>query len=167
MEKYFMHRIQKENGQFSKGIEVHDTLDAAVLALWGRMKLAYGKSPAITFVHCKITDASGRAVSIPGGAMGEVYDMVWKAETETENVFFLHRIRLNGETFDKGIDAVAEFNTACGDFAALMEYGYNNEKFPNVSFVHNEITDLMSGGLVLKNGTWAQPEPQPEPEPAE
>ena len=52
MEKYFMHRIQKENGVFSKGIEVHDTLDAAKLSFWGRMKLAYGNKAGITFVHC-------------------------------------------------------------------------------------------------------------------
>ena len=53
--KYFMHRIQLESGSFSKGIEIHDTLDSAILAFWGRMKLAYDAS-AITFMSCKITD---------------------------------------------------------------------------------------------------------------
>ena len=55
IEKYFMHRIQKENGSFSKGIEIHDTLDSAILSYHGRMKLAYGANPAITFMDCKIT----------------------------------------------------------------------------------------------------------------
>jgi hypothetical protein len=28
--KFFLHRIRKENGLYSTGIEVHDTLEAAI-----------------------------------------------------------------------------------------------------------------------------------------
>lgn len=141
MEKYFMHRIQKENGVFSKGIEVHDTLDAAKLSFWGRMKLAYGNKAGITFVHCMITDGNGKIVP--------PYNRAWKADSETENKFFLHHIRLDNNTFDKAIDDLSLFETACGDFGEQMEYGYGNSKFPNVTFVHCMITDLLSGGMVM------------------
>ena len=53
MEKYFLHRIQIQSGTLSKGIEVHDTLAAAILAYHGRMKLAYGGNPDVTFLNCK------------------------------------------------------------------------------------------------------------------
>lgn len=149
MEKYFMHRIQKDNGVYTKGIEVHDTLDSAVLSFWGRMKTGFGKS-TVTFVSCKITDSNGKTV--------DGYDMTWKADSENVNVFFLHHIRLDGETFDKAIDILNSIDTARGDFAAQMEYGYNNPKYPNVSFVSCMITDLLSGGMELMTGTWNKKE---------
>ena len=146
MEKYFLHRIQKENGTFTKGIEVHDTLESAKLAFWGRMKMAYGKNPAITFMSCKITDSNGNTI--------REYDKAWKSNSETENKFFLHHIRLDGETFDKNIDVLDDFDTACGNFAAQMEYGYSNPQHPKVSFVSCMITDIMSGNMVLDSETW-------------
>ena len=160
MEKYFLHRIQKESGAFSKGIEIHDTLESAVLSYWGRVKLAYGKSPAITFMSCRITDGSGNVVG--------KYNMKWKTEEEDENKFFLHYIRLDGETFSKDIDILDSFDTARADFAAQMEYGYENVRHPNVTFVSCCITDLFSGEVTLANETWelvVEPEPEPEPEP--
>ena len=163
MEKYFMHRIQKENGALDKGIEIHDTLDAAVLSFWGRLKLAYGKNPNITFMHCMITDADGNVVLAPDGSP---YNMTWKAESETENTFFLHHIRLDEKSWDKAIDAESDFDLARTDFAAQMEYGYGNTHHPNVSFVSDKVTDLMSGGLILMDGCWSKAEPAPEPEPA-
>ena len=152
--KYFLHRIQRANGDFTKGIEVHETLDAAVLSFWGRMKLAYGKSE-IDFVSCKITDETGAIVA--------PYDMTWLQEGEPqENKFFLHHIRKDGNSYDKDID-VLNSEIAYGDFAAQMEYGYGNTRYPNVSFVSCYITDLLSGGMVLQHAAWVKPEPEPEP----
>lgn len=160
MEKYFLHRIQKENGTFNKGVEVHNTLDSAKLAFWGRMKLAYGKNPAITFMSCKITDSNGNTL--------RDYDKVWKSDSEIENKFFLHHIRLDGEAFDKNIDVLDSFNTACGDFAAQMEYGYGNAQHPKVAFVSCQITDVLSGNMKLMGETWIKPEETPAEEtPAE
>lgn len=152
--KYFLHRIQRANGDFTKGIEVHETLDAAVLSFWGRMKLAYGKSEN-DFVSCKITDETGTIVA--------PYDMTWLQEGEPqENKFFLHHIRKDGNSYDKDID-VLNSEIAYGDFAAQMEYGYGNTRYPNVSFVSCYITDLLSGGMVLQHAAWVKPEPEPEP----
>ena len=152
--KYFLHRIQKANGTFSKGIEIHDTLDSARVSFWGRMKLGYGKSEN-TFVSCKIIDENGSVV--------KPYDMAWlKPGEETENKFFLHHVRKDGETTSKDIDVLDSLDTAYGDFAAQMEYGYNNTQHPNVTLVSCQITDMMSGGMVLLEETWNKPETEPE-----
>ena len=142
-----MHRIQKEDGAYSKGIEVHDTLDSAVLSFWGRMKLAYGMIPSITFVSCKITDDSGNNI-IP-------YDATWRAESETDEKFFLHYIRTDGGVINKNIDIMENYDTACGNLAAQMEYGYNNPRHPNVSFVSCEITGM--DGFIRTSETWNKP----------
>lgn len=160
MEKFFLHRIQKDNGTFGKGIEVHDNLYDAVRSFWGRMKTGYNnpQNPNITFVSCKITDESGGAFT--------PYNMTWlKESSEEENKFFLHHIRIDGETVTKSIDTYDTMDAAMVAYATALEYGYNNPRFPNVSFVSCEITDLLSGGMVLINETWIKPEPQPEPEP--
>lgn len=160
-QKYFMHRIQKENDVISDGIEVHDTLDSAILSFWGRMKTGYDdpNHPNMTFVHCMITDVNGAVIAS--------YDMAWKRTGETMNQFFMHHIRLDGETFNKDVDNYETFDAARGAFAAHMEYGYNNSKFPNVSLVSCVITD--SNGTIMQpfNKTWRIPDPEPEPEPVE
>ena len=155
MEKYFMHRIQEENGSYTKGIEVHDTLDSAVLSFWGRMKLAYGAS-AVTFMSCKITDSNGNVI--------RPYDLTWLANPETENQYFLHHIRLDGETFTKDIDICASYDAACASYATQMEYGYNNPRHANVSFVSCEVVNKRGEVMLPFNGTWVKPEPEPEPE---
>ena len=153
---YLMSRIQRENGNFTTGFEVHDTLEAAQLSFWGRMKLAYGKSNN-DFVSCKIIDENGEIV--------KPYDMTWKAPGDEENRFFLHHIRKNGEVFDdKAIDNLDSLDLATGNLAALMEYGYSNPKFPNVSLVFCMITDLLSGGMVLNHAAWVKQEPGQETE---
>ena len=152
---YYLHRIQKENGEYTKGIEVHMSLDDAIRSFWGRIKTGYNNPdfPNMTFVACKITDENGNVV--------EDYNKTWLKEPE-ENVFFLHSIQVDGETVNKGIDVHATQDAAMVAFAKAMEYGYNNSKFPNVSFVSCEITDLLSGGLVLASKTWVKPEPEQE-----
>lgn len=156
MGKFFMHRIQKDNGTYTAGIEVHDTLDAAVLSFWGRMKTAYNNAsnPTMQFVSCKVTDENG---SVIGG-----YNLTWiRSGSEGENKYFLHHIRLDGETYNKGIDVSETFDAARSAFAAQMEYGYNNGKFPNVKMVSCEITN--SAGFVLQPfaETWTKPEEEP------
>ena len=154
---YFMHRIQATVDAVQKGIEVHDSLDSAVLSYWGRMKTAYGKSDNI-FVSCKITDENGAVVS--------PYDTTWLKDGEqAANKFFLHHIRKDGDTFDKAIDIYDTLDAATGDLAVQMEYGYGNQQYPNVTFVSCLITDLLSGGMVLRKAAWVKPQPEPEPEP--
>lgn len=153
--KYFLHRIQRANGAFTKGIEVHDTLDSAILSYWGRAKLAYGKTEH-DFVSCMITDEAGSIV--------DPYNTTWlKIDAPRENAFFLHHIRLDGDIYGKDIDVLELEEIARGDLAVQMEYGYGNTRYPNVSFVHCMITDLLSGGMVFQNAAWVKPEPEPEP----
>lgn len=157
--KYFMHRIQRNDGTFSKGIEVHDNLDDAIRSFWGRIKLGYNnpQNPDMSFVSCKITDGSGNTIA--------PYNMTWLKETEQEenNIFFLHHIRKDGDTISKDIDVLDSLDAAMVAYATQMEYGYNNPRFANISLVSCEITDLLSGGMVLLDETWVKPE-EPEPE---
>ena len=154
---YFLHRIQRTESSSQKGIEVHDTLDAAVLSFWGRMKTGYSRTENI-YVSCMITDDAGKIV--------EPYNMTWIQEgLSMGNKFYLHHIQKSGKSYDKSIDELESFETACGNLAAMMEYGYNNPKYPDVSFVHCMITDMRSGGIVLLDREWhkiAEPEPEPE-----
>ena len=154
-EKIFMHRIQEENGVFSKGIEVHDTLDDAVRAFHGRMKLAYNNPSAsgLTFMSCWITDGSGAII--------RPYADTW-AKNMTDNKFFMHHIRRDGDTYTKEVDICADFDTAKRGFHAEMEYGYGNTRFPNVTFVSCMITDKAGAVLDPYNETWNKPEPEPE-----
>lgn len=156
-QKFFMHRIQKENGVISKGIEVHDTKDDAVRAFWGRMKTGYNdpNHPGMTFVHCMITDINGAKLA--------PYDMAWLRPGETLDQYFMHHIQLDGETYRKDIDVCETFDAARCSYAAQMEYGYNNPRFPNVSLISCMITD--AGGAIMKpfDETWRIPDPEPEP----
>ena len=153
IEKFFLHRIQKENGTISKGIEVHDTLDGAILSYHGRMKLAYGANPAITFMDCKITDGNGAII----GKNNETYN----AEPDAENTFFQHYIRVDGETITKNIDAFTNYNAAKAAQHQQLEYGYGNPQHPGVTMVSCMITD--ASGAVLTAETWqAQEAPESE-----
>lgn len=148
---YYLHRIQKDNGNYTKGIEVHENMEDAIRSFWGRMKTAYNASGTMTFVSCFVEDGNGNIVY--------PYAATWLKEgTETTNAFFLHSIRLDGETYTKGIDVYATQDEAQRMFATAMEYGYNNPRFENVSYVSCEITDLLSGGMVLARDAWKKPE---------
>jgi len=160
--KYLLHRIQKDNGSFTKGIEVHDNLNDAIRSFWGRMKTGYNnpQNPDMTFVSCKITDASGNTV-FP-------YSLTWlKKASEEVNKFFLHHVRKDGESITKSIDVYNTSDEAMVAFATAMEYGYDNPRFPNVTLVSCSITDLLSGGMELRSETWTKIEPEPEEEPEE
>lgn len=148
--KFFMHRIKKDNGEFVKGIEVHDSLDSAILSYHAYAKMAYNnpQAPNVTFVACVITDGAGNIVN--------PFNMVWKDDGEYDNAFFLHYVRHDGESYTKNIDVCSSYDNAKQAFHAQMEYGYGNTKFPNVSFVSCMISDM--SGSVLMDETWNEPD---------
>jgi hypothetical protein len=80
------------------------------------------------------------------------------------NAFFLHNISVDGETTTKNIDVFETQEAAMVAFATAMEYGYNNPRFPNIKLVSCEITDIMSGGMVMEAETWVKPEEEPAAE---
>ena len=58
--KFFMHRIKRNNDIWDKGIEVHDTYDAAKQSFHAYLgAYAYGHNEGTDFVQCIITDMSG------------------------------------------------------------------------------------------------------------
>ena len=58
--KFFMHRIKRNNAQWDKGIEVHDTYDAAKQSYHAYLgAYAYGHNEGTDFVQCIITDMIG------------------------------------------------------------------------------------------------------------
>ena len=154
---YFLHRIQKNADVYTKGIEVHDNLDDAVRSFWGRVKTGYNnpQNPGMEFVACKITDSTG--------ATYPKYDSTWLKQSAEipENVFYFHSIRKEGDTVTKAIDVHTTLDAAMVAFASAMEYGYNNPSHANVKYVFCEITDMLSGGMVLAEDRWVKPE---EPE---
>ena len=155
---FFLHRIQKNDGAYVKGIEVHTNLNDAIRSFWGRVKTGWNnpQNPDMDFVSCKITDDNGATIS--------KYDMTWLKEGKEAqaNVFFLHTIRKDGDTYTKEIDIFDSEDAAKIAYASAMEYGYNNPKFPDITFVSCEITDLLSGGMSLISDKWAKPESEPE-----
>lgn len=66
--KYFMHRIKHDTSkegtaQWDKGIEVHDTYDAAKQSYHAYLgAYAYGHAEPIDFISCMITDMFGNTL---------------------------------------------------------------------------------------------------------
>ena len=146
--KFFLHRIRKDNGNYTCGIEVHDTLDAAVQSFHSQMKMAYDNPsyPTMTYVSCMVTDEEDKIV--------QGYNETWNKEKVRD--FFVHYIRHDGETYTKGIDVKSSYGEACRAYHTYLEYGYGNSRFPNVSLVANKITN--SSGIVHKSETWTKVE---------
>ena len=58
--KFFMHQIKRTNGEFTKGIVINNTYDAAKQGYHAYLgAYAYGHDPESDFVSCMITDMSG------------------------------------------------------------------------------------------------------------
>ena len=144
--KFFLHRIRKDGDSYTCGIEVHDTLDAAIQSFHSQMKTAYNNPsyPNMKYVSCMITNENDEVV--PG------YNETWSKERVHE--FFVHYIRYDGNTYTKGIDIKSDYGTACRSYHTYLEYGFGNSKFPNVSFVANKITN--SSGLTHKSESWTK-----------
>lgn len=67
--KFFMHRIKRENGTFDKGIEVKETYEAAKQSYHAYLgAYAYGVKEGVDFVQCMITDMSSAVL------MSETWD---------------------------------------------------------------------------------------------
>lgn len=146
-DKFFLHRIREDNGVYSKGIEVHGTLDAAIQAFHSQMKMAYNNPayPNTTYVSCMVTDEEDKIVAD--------YNETWNIANDSN--FFVHYIRHDGETYTKGIDVYDNYGDACRNFHTQMEYGYGNAKFPNISMVAAKITG--SQGWAHKSEHWTKP----------
>ena len=147
MEKFFMHRIKKEAGVFTAGIEVHDSLESAIKSFHGYMKQGYGNPsfPNISYVACFVQAGNGEIL--------EDYAASWLKKGETENKIFLHHIRQDGAAISKAIDTLNGMEDAEYNFHAEMEYGYNNQNHPNVTYQSCMITELLSS-VVLGSETW-------------
>lgn len=63
--KFFLHRIMYKDGAWDKGIEIHDTLNAAIQSYHARMAYGYDnpKFPDVDYVACTITDLYGNIVT--------------------------------------------------------------------------------------------------------
>lgn len=149
-DKFFLHRIRKDGDNFTTGIEVHDTLDAAIQSFHSQMKMAYNNPsyPNMKYVSCMVTDEQDNVV--PG------YNETWGAKNIQG--FFVHYIRHDGSNYTKGIDVCADYSTACRSFHTQMEYGHGNSKFPNITMVASKITG--ANGYAHKTETWAKQEPE-------
>ena len=146
--KFFLHRIRKDGETYTCGIEVHDTLDAAIQSFHSQMKMAYNNPsyPNMTYVSCMVTDENDEVV--PG------YNETWNKE-KTHN-FFVHYIRHDGSNYTKGIDVKENYGDACRAYHTYMEYGYNNTKFPNVTLASSKITS--GSGVAHKSEIWTKNE---------
>lgn len=144
--KFFLHRIRKDGGNYTTGIEVHDTLDAAIQSFHAQMKMAYNNPsyPNMTFVSCMVTDDKDQVVG--------KYNETWCKANISD--FFVHSIRHDGDTYTKGIEVQSTYGAACRSFHTQLEFGYNNSKFPNVTFVASKITG--SSGIIHKTESWTK-----------
>jgi len=143
-DKFFLHRIRKDNGNYTTGIEVHDTLDAAIQSFHSQMKMAYNNPsyPNMTYVSCMVTDENDNII--------QGYNETWNKEKVHD--LFVHYIRHDGGNYTKGIDVQSDYGSAYRTYHTYMEYGYGNSRFPNMTLVSSKITS--SSGLALKNETW-------------
>jgi hypothetical protein len=147
-DKFFLHRIRKDGDNFTAGIEVHDSLDAAIQSFHSQMKMAYNNPsyPNMKYVSCMVTDEKDEVV--PG------FNETWGAKNIQG--FFVHYIRHDGSTYTKGIDVCEDYATACRSFHTQMEYGHGNSRFPNITMVASKITG--TSGYAHKSESWAKEE---------
>ena len=149
---FFLHRIQKNGENITKGIEVHAALNDAIRSFWGRMKTGYNNPdhPDMTYVACFICDDNGEIY--------QQYNKSWlktDGEDPVENKIFLHSIRRDDETYTKDITVYDTMDAARVAYATAMEYGYNNPRFPNVDLVACQITDMISG-KIIESDDWVK-----------
>ena len=62
-DKFFLHQIKRTNGEYGKGIVVHDTFEAAKQGYHAYLgAYAYGNDANTDYVQCMITDTSGHVM---------------------------------------------------------------------------------------------------------
>ena len=142
--KFFLHRIRKDGNNYTMGIEVHDSLDAAIQSFHSQMKMAYNNPsyPNMKYVSCMVTDENDKVVPS--------YNETWNKEKVRD--FFVHYIRHDGDNHTKGIEAHNDYGAACRSYHTHMEYGYGNSKFPNITLAASKI--VSGSGSVIKEETW-------------
>ena len=60
-EKYFLVQIQRKNGEYTKGVVVKDTLDAARQSFHAYLgAYDYGQAEGVDYVQCMVIDMAGR-----------------------------------------------------------------------------------------------------------
>lgn len=60
-EKFFLTQIQRKNGEYTKGVVVKDTLDAARQSFHAYLgAYGYGNDATVDYVACYIADMQGR-----------------------------------------------------------------------------------------------------------
>ena len=146
--KFFLHRIRKDGDNYTMGIEVHDSLDAAIQSFHSQMKMAYNNPsyPNMKYVSSMVTDENDKIV--PG------YNETWNKEKVRD--FFVHYIRHDGSNYTKGIEVHNDYGAACRSYHTHMEYGYGNSKFPNITLAASKI--VSGSGSVIKEETWIKAE---------
>ena len=147
-DKFFLHRIRKDNGAYIMGVEIHGSLDAAIQSFHSQMKMAYNNPsyPNTTYVSCMVTDQNDNIVA--------GYNETWNKEKARD--FFVHYIRHDGANYTKGIEVHTDYSNACRSYHTHMEYGYGNSKFPNITLAASKI--VSGSGSVIKEETWIKPE---------
>ena len=59
-DKYFLHQIKRTNGEYTKGIVIHDTFEAAKQGYHAYLgAYAYGHDDNTDYVQCMITSMVG------------------------------------------------------------------------------------------------------------
>ena len=60
-EKYFLIQIQRKNGEYTKGVVVKDSLDAARQSFHAYLgAYGFGNDASIDYVQCMVIDMAGR-----------------------------------------------------------------------------------------------------------
>lgn len=63
-DKYFLHQIKRTNGEYTKGIVVADTFEAAKQSYHAYLgAYAYGHDQNTDYVQCMITSMTGRILA--------------------------------------------------------------------------------------------------------
>ena len=68
--------------------------------------------------------------------------------------YFLHRIKLDNNTYTKGIEIHDTQESAIRSYHAQMTQAFGNTSYPNVTFVSCKITDIYNNTLAPFNETW-------------
>lgn len=73
-----------------------------------------------------------------------------------ENKFFLHRIRKEGDTYNKGIEVHDTRDSAIQSFHSQMKMAYDNPSYPNITYVSCMVTDEDDNIIPEYNETWSK-----------
>lgn len=73
-----------------------------------------------------------------------------------ENKFFLHRIRMDGDSYTAGIEVHDTLDSAIQSFHSQMKMAYNNPSYPNMKYVSCMVTDEADNVVPDYNETWSK-----------